>query len=156
MQIAVTDLPEILAKIPDKLPENLKTCGESTRSSRKIHQKLTSHELFDNEQEWKMVRKKSTKDGRCSGCLKKGAIKEDLLHLAVNGLLYLRNKDKVVETTLRFCPRRSCVTQIKGTLNNIKDLKDTDTVQCTTEFYATLNEEERQLLDNENINVSPV
>ena len=44
------------------------------------------------------------------------------LHLYVKGLLYLEKDDRVVETKLRFCLKRKCVTSISSSYNNRRPL----------------------------------
>ena len=65
--------------------------------------------------------KRNNTPARGSGCLTKGAIKQNDVHVYCHGLLYLMNGDKIVETKLRFCPKKTCVTKI--TLHNIKDMQ---------------------------------
>ena len=48
--------------------------------------------------------KKSKKSCTGAGCLKKGAINTGDLHLHTKGLFYVVKDDKVVSSTLRFCP----------------------------------------------------
>ena len=88
---------------------------------RTIHPRLQGHPAYDKDQLW-ILSRKSGRTSRCSGCLKKDCIKPKDLHLFVDGLLYLKDHDRVVETKLRFCPKRICVSVIKSNLNNIKSL----------------------------------
>ena len=46
------------------------------------------------------------------------------LHFYTKGLLYLHIHGKVVETTLRFCMNKSCVTNITSTVTNVRPLID--------------------------------
>ena len=58
--------------------------------------------------------------------MKKGAITYQMIHLYTSGLLRLEEigmPARVVNTTLRFCPIKYCVTNIKGFLNNARQLK---------------------------------
>ena len=56
--------------------------------------------------------------------LVQGVIKYSNLHLYTKGILYLHKHEKVVETTLRFCLSKFCVTNITSTLNNIQPFAD--------------------------------
>ena len=81
---------------------------------RDFHQKLKDHPRFNVKNDWYVDIKQSKKGRRCSGCLG---------HLNVKGLMYLQEHDKVVEATLRFYPRKACVTNIKSEYHNIQDMK---------------------------------
>ena len=68
--------------------------------------------------------KSSNAPATSSGCLKKGVIKYGNLHIYTKGILYLHKHEKLVETTLRFCLSKFCVTNITSTLNNIQPFAD--------------------------------
>ena len=66
--------------------------------------------------------KKSKKSCTCAGCLKKGAISTRDLHLYTKGLFYVVKDDKVVSSTLRFCPSWKYVQEIKSSFHNVQPL----------------------------------
>ena len=82
--------------------------------------------------------KKSKKSCTCAGCLKKGAIITGGLDLCRKGLFYVAKDDKVVSSTLRFCPSRKCVQEIKSSFHNAQPL-----VGMTVKKNLDLDVEER-------------
>ena len=66
--------------------------------------------------------KKSKKSCTCAGCLKKGAISTRDLHLYTKGLFYVVKDDKVVSSTLRFCPSWKYVQEIKSSFHSVQPL----------------------------------
>ena len=109
---------KVLDACPIEIPDNLQECGKVV--SRGFHPRLRDHTDFDKNQEWFLDIKTSIQSCRCSGCLQVSAINYGDLHFFVNGLFYDKINDNVVKSKLRFCPKRGCVTKIKGNLNNIK------------------------------------
>ena len=103
-----SEMKKIISSCPEDVPENLKSC--TSVLTRSYHHKLEEHPKFNDQQSWTISRKTRDPPARCSGCNKKNAIQKNDIHLHVDGLLYLRLKDKVVETTLRFCVKSKCVT----------------------------------------------
>ena len=63
-------------------------------------------------------------ENRTSVCeyLKPRTIVTGDLHFFVEGLLHLEDRDRVVETKLRFCINSRCVRDIKSCLNNIRSI----------------------------------
>ena len=78
--------------------------------------------MFNSIQTWYLSRKTVTHPARCSGCLKPRTIVTGDLHFFVEGLLHLEDRDRVVETKLRFCINSRCVRDIKTSLNNIRSI----------------------------------
>ena len=100
-----------------------KTCQRALKNQSNAHStQWSSHPKCDDEQTWVLQRKPGTKKSTCSGCLKKDQIDPGMLHLAVEGLLYIRKHNNVVQTVLRFCLSRKCVTDIRSKMNNIRNL----------------------------------
>ena len=66
--------------------------------------------------------KKSKKSCTGAGCLKKGAINTGDLHLHTKGLFYVVKDNKVVSSTLRFCPSGKCVQEMKSSFHNVQPL----------------------------------
>ena len=120
VHIDLVTLANFLEICPLTIPENLRNCLEKRRE-RTYHPRVRSHPDFEKLQTW-FVSKKKGKAARCSGCLKKDMVKDGDLHLYVTALLYIKNIDDVKETKLRFCMKRSCVTNIRGTLSNVKNM----------------------------------
>ena len=108
-------------KIPDILRESLKKVNAAKRN---FHHKIKSHQKSLEKSKWFIGVKSSNIPATCSGCLKKGVIKYGSLYLYTKGILYLHKYERVVETTLRFCFSKFCVTNITSTLNNIKPFID--------------------------------
>ena len=88
----------------------------------RFHNKIINHKNFNVENDWFADVKKSKKSCTCAGCLKKGAINTGDLHLHIKGLFYVAKDDKVVSSTLRFCPIRKCVQEIKSSFHNVQSL----------------------------------
>ena len=72
-----------------------------------------------------MMYKNWKKNCTCAGSLRKGAINTGDLHLYTKGLFYVAKDDKVVSSTLRFCPYRKCVQEIKSSFHNVQPLAST-------------------------------
>lgn len=109
--------------LPAELPLSLKTCDESNdSSSRSFHPKIREHSKFSTVSEWFVGIKNSQASSTCSGCLTKAAVKRGDLHIYTKGILYLQKHDRVVETTCRFCPTKSCVQTMRSSLHNIRPL----------------------------------
>ena len=102
--------------MPHQLPASVIQC----ESARKFSLKLKNHPRFEIKQIWYLLAKKSGVPSRCSGCIVPKQIKTGDLHLYVKGLLYLEKDDRVVETKLRFCLKRKCVTKIISSCKNIR------------------------------------
>ena len=75
--------------------------------------------------------KKSGKSCICAGCLKKGAINTEDIHLYAKGLIYVAKGDKVVSSTLRFCPSRKCVQEIKSSFHTVQPFSKHDSKKRT-------------------------
>ena len=71
--------------------------------------------------------------------------------LKCKGINVLQKHDKVVEATLRFCPRKACVTNIKSEYHNIQDMKD---MVCKKKVKTMLSLEQRANLHLEGFKVS--
>ena len=78
--------------------------------------------------------------------MKKESIKLNDVHLLVEGLLYLRDHDKVLQIKHRFCLKRECVTNIKGNLNNIRNL---ESMEVKESEGLLLTDDERDTVINE-------
>ena len=135
------ELRKLFASCPDDVPSNLKQCANNL--TRTYHHRLKEHTKFNDPQTWVLDRKRQNRVSRCAGCLAKEAIKNGDLHLWVDGLLFLREPDIVVETKLRFCPKANCVRSIKGTLNNIRDMQSDMEIICSQETKESLTEDEK-------------
>ena len=85
--------------------------------------------------------KKSDAPSRCSDGMVPKQIKIGDLHLYVKGLLNLEKDDRVVETKLRFCLKRKCVTNINSSYNNIRPL-NLDCAVKKDPFLGKLSKEE--------------
>ena len=59
-------------------------------------------------------------------------------------LLYLPEQDRVVSTTIKFCLKEDCCTNIKSKFNNIRELNELK-VNCS--FKDSLTEEEKNKLN---------
>ena len=99
------------------------------------------------------IENNKTRVVRCSSCLTKGAIKNGDLHLCVDGLLFLREKDIVVETKLRFCAKASCARNIKGTMNNIREIQSNMKITCSQEIKDSFSLEEENKLFTEGFTI---
>ena len=134
---------------PSEIPTDLLVCDNVNK--RGFHQKLKDHLRFNVKNDWYVDIKQSKKGCRWSGCLGHDKIKSDDLHLNVKGLMYLQKHDQVVEATLRFCPRKACVTNIKNEYHNIQDMKD---MVCKKKAETMLSLEQRANLHLEGFKVS--
>ena len=83
---------------------------------------LPNVKMVEPNQIWYLSVKKSGAPSRCFGCMVRKQMKIGDLHLYVKGLLYLGKDDRVVETKLRFCLKKKCVTNINSSYNNIRPL----------------------------------
>ena len=110
---------EIRESLPHEFPESVTQC----ESGRTFSPKLKNHSRFESEQILYLSAKKSGALSRCSSCMVPKQIKIGNLHLYVKGLLYLGKEDRLVETKLRFCLKRKCVTNINSSYNNIRPLQ---------------------------------
>ena len=63
-----------------------------------------------------------------------------MVHAVVDGLLYVAKNDAVYETTLRFCAKAKCVTDIRSKMNNIRNLAS---MEVQVDGSLILTEEER-------------
>ena len=144
VQLSDTEL-----NIPSEIPTDLLVCDNNDK--RDFHQKLKNHPRFSATNDWYVDIKQSKKGCRCSGCLGHDKIKTGDLHLNVKGLIYLQKHDKVVEATLRFCPRKACVTNVKSEYHNIQDMKD---MVCKKKAESRLSHEQRANLHLEGFKVS--
>ena len=117
------EISNLISLCPDDFPENLLSCIEN--NIRKHQTRLKENARFDENavQDWFVGVKRNNTPARCSGCLIKGAIKQNDVHVYCHGLLYLSG-DKVVETKLRFCAKKTCLTNIKGALHNFKGMPE--------------------------------
>ena len=93
-----------------------------TENERKFHDKIINNKSFNVKNDWFFDVKKSKKSCTCAGCLKKGAINTGDLHLYTKGLSYVAKDDKVVSSTLIFCPSWKCVQEIKSSFHNVQPL----------------------------------
>ena len=141
---------KLAGKCSDAIPSHLKTCTQNP-SQRVFHHRIKSDERFNDNQAWFLERKSTTTPARCSGCLKKGAVKKDDLHFVVTGILYLQDKNKVVETKMRFCLKDSCIGNITSTIHNINSIESEEEISCSVETAASLTNKERDSLQGFNI-----
>ena len=93
-----------------------------TGNERRFHDKIINHKNFNVKNDWFVDVKKSKKSCTCVGYLKKGAINTGDLHFYTKGLFYVARDGKVVSSTLRFCPSRKCVQEIKSSFPNVQPL----------------------------------
>ena len=148
VEVGPSVLSDLIDAVPDAVPERLTRCQGA--KERKIHEDLVNHPRFNEPQTWYVARKKSQKAARCSGCMKKAAITSNMIHLYTSGLLRIEETGKparVVPTTLRFCPLKECVTNLKSTLNNARPLSSM-TVKKDPEL-GTLDDNEKANLQTE-------
>ena len=101
-----------------ELPDSVTQC----ENCRTFSPNLKNHPRFECEQIWYLPAKRSGAPSRCSGCMVPKQITNGDLHLHVKGLLYLEKDDRVVETKLRFCLERKCLTNINSSYNNIRSM----------------------------------
>ena len=113
-------MKDLLEKLPDQIPHELLIFSKDQRH---FHEDLKKHSKFDSPQNWYVGRKTSYTSARCSGCMEEGAIKCGDIHLYVKGLLFLDKSSEVVETTLRFFPKKKCVQEIHSSKHNIRPLE---------------------------------
>ena len=130
-------------KCPDTIPQNLSTCLQKP-VKRTFHPRIASHPKCDVEQIWYVQRKPGSKSSTCAGCIKKGKILPEMVHLSVEGLLYLHDQQQVVETTHRFCPLKKCATDIKSKVNNIRNLDSMEIKEHESLSLKPLTESERE------------
>ncbi len=109
-----------MQKVPLEVPEHLKEIVPN--SNRFIHEKLRNHQKFNEQQQWILERKTAGRPGRCSGCMEKDMIRVGDVHFAVKGLFYDEPKDKIHNTTLRFCLNEGCVKNISSSRHNIRPM----------------------------------
>ena len=128
-------------------PDDLSSCSEN--NIRKYHPRLKEDGRFDENaaQDWFVDVKRNNTPARCSGCLIKGAIKQNDVHVYCHGLLYLMNGDKIVETKLRFCNKKTCVANIKGTLHNIKGMPEAMLLKKIADLQISHEKEQKLISD---------
>ena len=143
VRLDLAQLNILFKKCPDNIPQHLSTCLEKP-IKRTFDPMITSHPKCDNEQTWVLQRKPGTKKSTCSGCLKKDKIDPGMLHLSVEGLLYVRRHNNVVQTVLRFCLTRKCVTDIRSKMNNIRNLTSMGTKEHESLSSDPLTASERE------------
>ena len=153
--IGVAAFDRLVLSMPDIIPQEL---SQLRTNQRRFSEKLARHAKFNDPQIWYLARKSSTKPCRCSGCLLPRKILPGQLHFYVNGLLHVEKNDQVVETKLRFCLSRNCVTNICSRLNNVKSLtsdclifKDSSLNGLTPHELETIKDTALQIDDLENI-----
>ena len=73
--------------------------------------------------------------------------------MCVQGILFLREKDIVVETKLRFCAKEKCVRNIKGTLSNIKEMHSDMKIKCSPQLKDTVTADEQSKLFSEGFEI---
>ena len=134
---------------PDQIPDRLQRCLEKT-NRRNYHPRVSSHSKFEEEQIWQLERK-TGRPSRCSSCLVKDKITDGTVHASVRGLLYLQEDDRVVETTLRFCAKKNCVTNIKNSKISVRNLNTMIIIPAET---LVLSEIERQNIVEEGFIIS--
>ena len=123
LSIGESVLSDLLHDLPDELSQSL--LEFRANSARPMHEKLKLHPKFNDDQVWYVARKSDMRPARCSGCMTPNAINKGTLHLYANGLLYIEKQDIVKAVPeLRFCARRSCVTELKSSYNNIRPMPD--------------------------------
>ena len=115
----------------------------------KVSQEITGASQIYDPQVWVVERKKDSRAASCSGCLKKGAIKEGDLHLSVKGLFYVSARDTVVDSTLRFEMKASCARYIRGTRHNIRDIQTDMEISCNEEMRNNLSEAEKRSIQDQ-------
>ena len=154
-QITLTNvkLRQLIDACPSEIPHNLSQCTVSN-SRRKFPKKLQEHPKFNDPQVWVVERKKDSRAASCSGCLKKGAIKEGDLHLSVKGLFYVSARDTVVDSTLRFEMKASCARYIRGTRHNIRDIQTDMEISCNEEMRNNLSEAEKRSIQDQGFVIS--
>ena len=132
---------ESFSEFNDSLPDHLLQAVTQCTSKRRFPQKLKEHSKFNSEQIWYISFKKNGVASFCFGYMMLKQMKIGDLHLYVQGLLYLEKDGRVVETKLRFCLKRECVTNIKSSFNNITAL-DLNTVIKKDPLLAKLCKEQ--------------
>ena len=116
-EVGTVAFSRLANQMPECIPEDLTTINEGVREF--CHQ-LKEHTNFSSPQVWYLSNKNQSRPSRCSGCLKPKKIMPGDIHFYVPGLLYLEKDDKVVETKLRFCLSKNCVTNITSSFHNIR------------------------------------
>ena len=109
---------EMRESLPHELPESVTQC----ENDRTFSPELKNHPRFETVKIWYLSAKKIGALSRCSACMVPKQIKAVDLHLYVKGLLYLEKDNSVVETKLRFCLKRKCLTNINSFYSNIRPL----------------------------------
>ena len=117
------ELQSLTLALPSTIPPLLAVCQQS--NARVFNDLIKNHPKFDIINDWYVGIKRSQKPCRCGGCLVVGIIKCGDLHLFTKGILYLPKQNKVVETTMRFCVKRSCVQNITSSFTNIRPMLET-------------------------------
>ena len=123
---------------PSEIPPTLSKCLVKI-IQRNFHPRIMIHASRDAAQVWRLERK-SGKKSMCSSCLKRNILTSGMVHAVVDGLLYVAKNDAVYETTLRFCAKAKCVTDIRSKMNNIRNLAS---MEVPVDGSLILTEEER-------------
>ena len=134
---------EIFDEMRESLPHELPESFTQWENGRTFSPKLKNHPRFEI---WYLSVTKSGAPRRCSSCMVPKQIKIGDLHLYVKGLLNLEKDDRVVETKLRFCLKRKCVTNINSSYNNIRPLN----LDCAVKkiLYWGNYQKKKQLMQN--------